>query len=67
MSIVNILDRRRWDDRCPHCERPIDMHSKFEAADYETEFVCECPGCERKINVIVEQVPNFGLAKIESD
>lgn len=58
--------KRRWDECCPHCGEKIDIYSIWQGSgDYKTEFTAECPSCEKQIDVVVESVPEFGMAKKE--
>ena len=54
--------RRLWNNCCPHCGLDFDVQSHW---DYQTEFIMDCPHCQKRIHVKVESVPEFGLAKAE--
>lgn len=61
------MTRGNFKEQCPHCyKRVYDLHSKFEGADYSTNFEFTCPHCEEPIQCDVHQVPEFELSKPET-
>lgn len=53
-----------FDERCPYCDHKLeDLRHDWEGSDYDAEFVVECEGCRKAVNVIVHQVPEFQTTK----
>lgn len=52
-----------FDECCPHCGAKQDIRSKWESADYASDFVFVCD-CGKNVQVIVHQIPEFETKKV---
>lgn len=61
------VSTRRYDEKCPHCLSELgSIHNYFVNNDYMTDFVFDCPRCEKPIQCDVEMRPDFILSVPET-
>jgi phage FluMu protein Com len=55
------------DDKCPHCDRNI--LEEITAHVYQEggkDFQFQCPRCENMLDIEINPVPSFSIAKVEA-
>lgn len=60
---MGVLSVGRFDEKCPHCEKKLDVHHEFQRRDYAAAFIFNCPFCEKPISCDVHSIPEFELEK----